>query len=192
MTKEQVKASLEVIQNLFEQAVSLSNQLIESLGDSQQVDEAVRLLEERYSVESALEELSNLKEFQDLEDGNKASYPLIKYSNVQDMADVGISIPLPDQDELYIYTENIYNSDISTQPTVQAGVMYYTKDRDYMDLCMAEIKKGDVAKTEGLNPDNRDIDIYTWADPFDEAYTKKDTINYNNIEKAFEPEQEME
>ncbi len=191
MTKEQVKASLEVIQNLFEQAVSLSNQLIESLGDSQQVDEAVRLLEERYPVESALEELSNLKAFQDLEDGDKVSYPLIRYPNTQDMATVGISIPLPDQDELYIYTENIYNSDISMQPTVQAGVMYYT-DRDCMDLCMTEIKKGDVAKMEGLNPDNRNIDIYTWADPFDEDYTRKDTINYNNIEQAFEPEHEME
>lgn len=192
MTKAQIKASLEVIQNLFDQAISLSDALISQLGDSQQVEEAVRLLEERYPVESALEALDEIGIINDLEEGEEFSYPMINFESARDLSDVGIKIQLPDKDALQIYTNQIYDYEYPAPPTVQAGVVYYSKDGDVMDLCMAEIRKGSYAQQDGLDEENRDISLITWADPFDESYTRKDTLKYDDIKEALHIDEPVE
>ena len=66
--------------------------------------------------------------------------------------------------------------------TMQASVDYITDNDSQIQLTMAEVKKGELAKT----PDNKDIDVYTYQDVYSDDYTDKFTIEYNTIDKAFE------
>ncbi len=69
--------------------------------------------------------------------------------------------------------------------TRQTGVMWKGKDVDLdLDLCCCEVKQGDLAK----KPDNKDIDIYVYGDPYTEDWTENVTIKYEDIENVLKEE----
>lgn len=70
--------------------------------------------------------------------------------------------------------------------TYQTGAVYYNEEQSPIDICMAEIKKGELARVNHKEDDNRDIDIYVWDDPFTEDYTYKKTIPFQDIHEALQ------
>ena len=66
--------------------------------------------------------------------------------------------------------------------TYQAGAHFTYNDGSLQDLCMVEIKKGDLAEIHGLSADNKDIDMYVWADPVSDDFTQKLTIKRTDID----------
>lgn len=72
----------------------------------------------------------------------------------------------------------------SDDNTIQTGCIYYDADNFPMDLCMAEVKKGDLAEVKGLPRDNKDIDLYLWTNPYSEDYTEVRTVSYKDMVKA--------
>lgn len=68
--------------------------------------------------------------------------------------------------------------------TDQAGVMYKTEDECLIDLCMAEVKGGELAEVSGLAPENKDPDLYVYGDVYQEDYTEKIHIPWTDINSA--------
>lgn len=64
--------------------------------------------------------------------------------------------------------------------TKQIGLMY-EKDGDMIDLALAEVKSGELAEVANPKPDNKDIDLYVFADPETEDYTDRYRIPYDKI-----------
>lgn len=65
--------------------------------------------------------------------------------------------------------------------TSQAGICYIPDDDTCeIDLCCAEVKGDGLAG----KPDNKDIDVYLWGDPYTEDYTEKVSIANKDIMEA--------
>jgi len=64
--------------------------------------------------------------------------------------------------------------------TKQIGLMY-EKDGDLIDLALAEVKSGELAEIANQEPDNKDIDLYVFANPETEDYTNRYHIPYDKI-----------
>ena len=63
----------------------------------------------------------------------------------------------------------------------QAGVCYIPDgDTVEIDICLAEVKGPELAKT----PDNKDIDVYLYADPYSEDWTSSVKIKHEEIMDA--------
>lgn len=69
----------------------------------------------------------------------------------------------------------------------QAGVCYIPDgDTVEIDICLAEVKGPELANT----PDNKDIDVYLYADPYDEGWTHNATIKHEDIMNALNDSEE--
>ena len=90
-----------------------------------------------------------------------------------------ISNPLPNGGELVAYTG------VSDYDTRQAGILYYDKEGNPLDLALAEVRRGELAVSDGKDPDNEDIDLMVWGDIYSEDYTEKITFEKEKIEDAF-------
>ena len=64
--------------------------------------------------------------------------------------------------------------------TKQIDLMY-EKDGSLIDLALAEVKSGELAEIANQKPDNKDIDLYVFADPETEDYTNRYRIPYDKI-----------
>lgn len=64
--------------------------------------------------------------------------------------------------------------------TEQAVLMFENGDGDAFDLAMAEQKRGELAKFDDKDADNKDIDLYVWSDPSTEDYQYKFPLSYDN------------
>jgi hypothetical protein len=51
-----------------------------------------------------------------------------------------------------------------------------------IDLALAEVKAGELAKIENKPADNKDIDVYTYEDAHSEDWTRKFVLEYKDIE----------
>ena len=124
-----------------------------------------------------------------LENGKQVDAPtiIVDLLDSDSVADIQVTASLKDGGELETSV-----TDIDGSGTRQVFINYKDEEKNLIDLCGVEIKKGELAKSNGLPENNKDIDIYTYADPYSEDYTSKETIKYEDIQNALEPEGEME
>lgn len=128
-------------------------------------------------VDDIMEELEDSGALDDMEEGKEILVPTISV-DANNLASVEISLPMDDGGRMTAYTST------SDDNTIQTGCIYYDADNFPMDLCMAEVKKGDLAEVKGLPRDNKDIDLYLWTNPYSEDYTEVRTVSYKDMVKA--------
>lgn len=128
--------------------------------------------------EEAIENIDSYSAFDNLEEGEDISLPSISIRYGGDV--VGVSLTTKEGDS--INAEICYADNCET---VQASLGYTTNkgkaNEQWFDLALAEIKKGELAKACKLPEDNRDIDIYVWADPHTDECTDVRRISHTDI-----------
>ncbi len=132
------------------------------------------------TLEEAIENMDSYSAFDNLEEGEDISLPSISIRYGGDV--VGVSLTTKDGDSI---DAEICYADNCEEGSVQASIGY-TKNKgkaneQLFDLALAEIKKGELAKACKLPEDNRDIDIYVWADPHTDEFTDMRRISYTDI-----------
>ena len=167
MTKNYIKAALIMIKSLQD----AMNQ-IES--DVTAKNPKIGPVINRAKISGIDKALSLLDGF-NIEDGEPVAECKIKISQCLPYIDLEIS--LDDDAKLVAYTGT------SDDNTRQAGIMYYTPDKSPLDLALAEVKKGELAKIHGYDPDNKDIDLMIWTNPASEDYTEKVRIEHDQIDQ---------
>lgn len=195
MTKEMLVAKLSMAINLASQTKALLDNICEELAPiaNDKLFDIVENIQtgEVSDISVIIEEINKIGCFnQTIEKKQKQNeflqIPEIKVDPLN-IYNTQIAIPLDNGDKLAAY---IGESDFGTY---QAGTIYYTKEDIPMDLSMAEIKQGELAKIAGLKEKNQDIDLYVWSNPYQEDYTIHDRIAFEDILAAFkEQEQTLE
>lgn len=184
MTQKEVMGKLALAINMAEQ----TKRLLEAVGQELAASGIPRI---NYFFECFIAEdimsgeytdidtvMEKMKDFMvHMEEGEEILTPTISV-NTSNIASVEVSLPLDDGGRMTAYTS------ISDDNTVQTGCIYYDTEGFPMDLCMAEVKKGDLAEIKGLPRDNRDIDIYLWANPYSDDYTEVHTVLYEDVVNA--------
>ena len=186
MTKNELKAKLTLAVNMAEQTKTILDEICDELAPYAEDDifDMVNEIQscERSDVNEMMRELEKndyLSDANITETGCPIPTPYIKYSI---LGNTEVGITYPDGDKLAAY---LCESDFGTY---QTGSMYYTRTGSPLELTLAEIKKGELAKIAGRSADNRDIDVMVWSDPYNEDYTNKFTLSYDDIETALEAE----
>lgn len=152
------------------------NRLIESISDDIQkslntdcvttevtnADAAMRVLAENHCFENT-----------EITDGEPVVVPAIEIN--LDMMICSVSIPV-DGGKIVMYNST---ADCNTQ---QVSIDYACDDTDAtVPIVLTEVKRGELAEVHHMDANNRDIDIYVYADPRCEDYTDKRTIAYKDI-----------
>lgn len=188
MTKNEVRAKVELMTNLAAELAKLQDSIVEHTGNSQiyELLNHVRMTAESSPsrIMSLLEEYGYFKDAGITEEGETVLVPTISI-NKDYISDIEASLPLGDKGRLTAYTN------LSDSGTYQTGTMYYDKDDFPVDLTLSEIKKSELAETHGMDKDNRDIEMYLWTDPCGN-FAMRHRMTYEDIVVALEPEQETE
>lgn len=176
-TKNDVKAKVALMVSLATATKKMYNDILDSFKKNMD-DGLFDLLNmvqdnEITSVDEIMVELESYTS--EMEDGEPMDLPYIKVDHI---GSIEAGVTYPDGSRLAGY---LCESDFGSW---QAGGILYTKEGSPVDLCMAEIKKGDLAEVVGLNPDNKDVDLYVWADAYKEDYTNTYKVLNDNILEA--------
>lgn len=190
-TKNNIKAKFLLMINLSDQLKKIGDELYNSLTEYEEDDLADLLTDIQNKkitdIDSIMKFLEDNKYFKDAhitEDGDQ-----IEAAQIEIKSPSNISIKIKsDEGALITYLNEL---DPGTY-TYQVGNAYEAEDGNIVDLCLAEIKKGELAEASHLNSDNKDIDIYTYGDIYSEGYTNKETIKYEDLRKALELDEEPE
>lgn len=178
MTKNKIKALLQIAKNLEDIAKEIKVDILEAttLDDCDDlIDELTSDFFEPEKVMSYMEE-NNYFENAKLADGDEVTVPNVSFNS--DLVMFTIDIPVDDN----VLQLSNSTADYNTQ---QASITYLKGEaRDMIDLALVEIKKGELAVAHKLKADNKDIDIYSYGDVYDEDFTRHDRIAYSDIEKA--------
>ena len=187
MTKQRVKATLELAVNMAQQTKKLLDTLQEDIQPDAFVSNYISKIQtcEKTDVKKIMEALETFGYFKGMEEGEKFTYPQVSV-NPNIPTDIEVSIPGKNGERLTAY---VYESDFGT---LQAGTVYYDKDNSPLDLSLAEIKKGELAENSGLDKDNQDIDLMVWSDPHNEDYTNSYRISHDDIKNALECDEELD
>lgn len=186
MTKNELRAKLMFAVNMAEQTKKVLDEICEKLAPYAEDDifDMVNEIQscERSDVDAMMTELEENGYFSDAkitEEGHPMQVPYVKYDNIRS---IEVGITYPEGDKLAAY---LSESDFGTY---QTGSVYYDKSGSPLDISLAEIRKGDLAEVAGLSPDNRDIDVMVWSDPYSEDYTQKFILSHAAIEEALKVE----
>lgn len=187
MTRQQLEAKIRLLENLANIANSIEEDILDDLEEvrdnSDDLDGFEYILKHfrtgNLTRQTLLEELDPY--ISKLENGKQVDTPTIMVDllDSDSVADIQVTVPLKDGGELEMSA-----TDIDGSGTRQVFINYKDEEKNLIDLCGVEIKKGELAKANGLQEDNKDIDIYTYGDPYSEDYTDKTTIANEDIEKA--------
>lgn len=173
-TKNDVKAKVALMVSLATATKKMYNDILDSFKENMD-DGLFDLLNmvqdnEITSVDEIMVELESYTS--EMEDGEPMDLPYIKVDHI---GSIEAGVTYPDGSKLVGY---LCESDCGTW---QAGGMLYTKEGSPVDLCMAEIKKGDLAETAKLARDNKDVEIYAWAYVYNEDYSHKFIVKNDDI-----------
>lgn len=130
------------------------------------------------SLENALKVVDQICEKANIEEGEPVATPFVEI-NPETASFIETGVVYPNEERLTAYVAE------SDYGTFQTGALFQNKDGKQLDLCLAEIKKGDLAENYRYSKDNKNIDIYLWSNPFSEEYTTNTTVYYDDIEKTF-------
>lgn len=184
--KNIMKAKISLLISFAAASAKLKEQIVDSFGDSIN-DQVFDLLDriqsnETSNIDAIMEELEPYFSDEN-EEGQPVAIPYISYGDYMYSIETGVKYP--DGERLVAYlSESDYN-------TIQTGTMFYTANNNPIDLTMAEIKKGELAKIYYLPEDNKDIDIYVWADETSEDITHNFRLNHSSILESFGEKQEL-
>ena len=178
-TKNSIKAKLALAINLAEQCHKLTNEVTEALTQSDDDDlyttmDAIVNLEQT-NVDELMKELEDKGYFKDAhitEDGEELPVAAIDVTNPYN-----ISVKIPVDNNFLIAAVT------AADDNIQASIMHET-DGYEIDIAMAEVKRGEIATMDKKPADNKDIDLYSYTDPYSEDYQRKDTIKFDDIKKA--------
>jgi hypothetical protein len=186
MRKNEVKAKLELLANLAEIGEKLKEEITERVTAGMKEDITQMLddvKEGRKDADACMKELTSMGYLDKAEEGEPVQTPYIKYEH---LGSLELGVTYPDGDKLAAYLSEV------DYGTYQTGSMYWYRGGSPMDLTMAEMKKGDLAKVNGLTADNKDIDVMVWGNPYEEDFTYKTTLRHEEMENAFESDMESE
>lgn len=176
-TKNKIHAQLKMIKHLNNISQSIADNIINSIPSA---DDKIKNLLSHIEIFDVLDTdaiLRNLTMHGYVTDDDTNDSIAIPDINIDpEMLTCDISVPV-NGGKLTAYT---CRSDYNTQ---QVGIGYECND-NIIDLALAEVKSGQLAETDGLPSDNKDIDLYTYSDPYNEDYTAKNHITYNSITDA--------
>ena len=178
MTKNDIKARLMLAINLAEQVKGLLDEVCDKLAPAAEDDifDLCNQIQdcEMTDIDEAMTELEEAGFFEEfgIPEGREIKPAQVKVNNC-----LGIEVRTPLLSGDYLEA-HVGNSDYGPQ----AGVVYVSKDKDLIDLVMAEQKQGEYAKQD--RESGEDITIYSWGDPFSEDYTLKDLIRKDAIDEA--------
>lgn len=184
MTKNEIKAKLQLAVNFAGLTKKACNDLCNSLTpipDGYLYDLMDNIQSgERTDVNEIMAELEaeNYFAYADIiEDGPELSVPEINIGNETDFC---VKVPVNGG---YLIAE-ANDTDFGTK---QACLLYECNGYQ-IDLAFAEVKEGKLAEAVDLPADNKNIDLYIYADPYSEDYTVKETISYTDIQDALSDE----
>lgn len=184
MTKKELEGRLALAVNLAAETKKVLETVRQELDDQGVTSsDAIFDLSDRImsgelsDVDDIFEELEDSGALDDMEEGEKILIPTISL-DANNLTSVEVSLPMDDGGRMTAYIST------SDDNTIQTGCIYYDADNFPMDLCMAEVKKGDLAEVKGLPRDNKDIDLYLWTNPYSEDYTEVRTVSYKDMVKA--------
>lgn len=180
MTKNALKAKIQMAVNLAALTKSLCNDICDALTTSPD-DDIYALTDniqsyERTDVAEIMKQLEDDGYFADAhitEDGPAIAVPEITLGSPQV---ISIEIPVGNNSRL------IAGTCVADCETPQAFIDYKFDDCG-INIALAEIKKDELAKASSLPADNKDIDVYVWSDPHTEDYTHSHRIKFDDIAK---------
>lgn len=185
MTKNYIEAQLRLIHNLAEQAVDVSHDLFyelttETTDQDAMIDQLNRLNGgEVEGIDEFIRDFINEYAPKNMPEGEPVQGTTIRVTSPK-----CIELRAPTgKGELLSY---VYPSD---GETMCCGVSYFEKTTESeIDLCVAEVKKGVLAETNGKPADNEDIDIYVYGSPYCEDWSDMKTVKYTEIVDALSEE----
>lgn len=172
MTKNELKAKLSLLEDIKRLEAELKEEILSSIEKSH----GSALHANLENADECYFMLRNMGYLDKMEDGEVVAIPYIR----QDNSFLEIGVTYPDGDKLASHLSRLDTN------SFQVGSLYYDKDDYPVDLALAEIRKGELAKQENRPVNNKDIDIYVWSDPFDEDYTRNFLIKNSDIIQALE------
>lgn len=184
MTKQAIKARLNLLVNLAEEVAKIETQLCEDLTESLDDDIYTLLDEVRYGERADIDEvMKDLEEngyFSEakITDGEEVILPHISLNDNGYIMDMTLEIP---GEAAFVASAN-YAGDESAQMSLS----YRTPGQSLIDLAMAEVKMNDLAEVSHLERDNKDVDLYVWEDLTTDDYTRKTHFVYENLKKIDE------
>lgn len=176
-TKNKIHAQLKMIERLNNISRSIANNILNSIPSADDKIKDLLSSIETFDVldtDMILKYITTHDYVTDNDTDGSITMPDINID--PEMLTCDISVPV-NGGKLTAYTGR---SDYNTQ---QVGIGY-EYNGDIIDLSLAEVKSGQLAETYGLPSDNKDIDLYTYSDPYNEDYTAKNHIAYNSITDA--------
>lgn len=184
MTKQVIKARLELLKNLAEEAAKIEEQLCEDLTESLDDDIYTLLDEVRYGERSDIDEVMNELEengyFAEakIADGEGIILPHIDLSNNGYIMDMILEIP---GEAAFVASANYAGNE-----SAQVSLSYRAPGQSLIDLAMVEVKMNDLAEISHLSRNNKDVDLYVWEDLTTEDYTRKTRFSYEDLKKIDE------
>lgn len=185
-TKNGLRAKLQLMVSFAEATAKLKGQIINSFTGSTD-DNIFDLLDKIQNCETTdMSEIMNSLEkyFQsaNIKEGQLISIPYVNYGDCMYSIEVGVQYPNGEALTSYVAE--------SDSGTFQTGSVFYTTDETPLDLTMAEIKKGDLAKVYDLSEDNQDIDLFVWSDVSTEDSTHSFRLKHADILQVLEMNEE--
>lgn len=176
MTKNKIKADLQIAVNLAKLTKMYCDKLRDNLAPStdNDISELISKIQscESTDIDELMTELEE-KYFEDAhitEDGPSLCIPEV---SIDDIMNLEIKVPVRGG---YLVAAN-GSSDFGTEQVC----LMYEKDGYQIDLALAEVKSGELAETVGMPADNKDVELYVFADTHTEDYTQKNVIKYDDI-----------
>lgn len=182
MTKKILKAKIKMAINAANLASRLCDDILNKCFPEDAMDDGLFNIVngiqdcEMTDVDEIMEKLEEDGYLEDMEDGDNE--PVIPEIDVSSTMDVEARVPV-DGGRLYVGTAR---SDTGTN---QVYIIYEINGY-LVDVALAEVMRGELAEASGLPSDNKDVTVYLWEDPYQEDYTKKATLKYEDLNSATE------
>ena len=205
MTKAEVLNRLLFAKNLYKEAFKVVDEISEEVykatvkdvdDDDDEtwvlvnfVDDAIKKLSGSTEANAVYNEIMGNDDIKAIfsDDDIEAFLPYPRLSvDKNDPSYISMYVPLMGKGNKVGQDKLVLSTDRCDLNTIQASLIYKSKHACEHDLAFAEVKRGDVAVSDGKNSDNEDVDVYYYEDIFDECYSKKVTITRDEIAEAEE------
>lgn len=188
-TKKMVYAKMRMLQEISQQLKYLEEDILQQIHtDSNAVfgnvtKELQALVAGDRTLDEAFRNMDSCFAFDNMEEGEDVILPSIKIRHGGDMIDVSLATKYGDSvDATICYADN-YEAG-SVQASIGYTINKGKTNELPIDLALAEVKRGELAKVNELPRDNKDIDIYLWTDPYTNEYTNMYRIKHTDVLEA--------
>lgn len=180
-----MKAKIQLMMSFAQATAKIKELIVNSFAES--IDDGIfNLLDaiqvcEESNIDNIMSKIEDYLQDAKLMEGQPVAVPYVSCGDYIYSMEAGVQYPNGERLAAYVSESDL--------ETFQAGSIFYATDNSPIDLTMAEIKKGELAKVHKLPEDNKDIDVYVWSDVNTEDYTKRFSLNHADILQALEENQ---